>query len=153
MLNPRDDGSTAFEYPVDGLFRIEGFVTEEELANPSSMDANGEPCMVVLKDGCATDLTVGRCAGLESILRDSDGVRSFEIAVYNYDKYARPFSAEGDSGSLIFNGKGEMVALLHSGKAKPGESDTYVTYGTPAWRLREWIEEIYPYADFDREAW
>ena len=133
--------------------KIRGFVTKEELANPASLDAAGQPCMAVMKDGCTTDLTAGRCAGLESFLCDDNGVRSVEVAVYNYDNHARPFSAKGDSGSLIFNGKGEMVALLHSGKAKAGSLVTHVTYGTPAWRLREWIREIYPNADFARERW
>lgn len=48
-----------------------------------------------------------------------------------------------------------MVGLLHSGKKrnKFDSTSTYVTYATPAWRLLEWIKEVYPHADFVRETW
>ena len=106
-----------------------------------------------MKDGCSTGLTLGRSAGLESYLCDENGVRSIELAIYNYDKQSGPFSAKGDSGSLIVIAKGEMVGLLHSGKAKAGMTAIYVTYATPAWRLLEWIKAVYPNADFTREIW
>lgn len=155
LFNPRHDTSTPFKYPFNRLLKIRGFVPKEKLANPDSLDSDGQPGIIVMKDGCTTDLTVGRCAGLESFVCDDNGVRSVEVAVYNYDIQSclSPFSAKGDSGSLIFNGKGEMVALLHSGKAKSDSAVTHVTYGTPAWRLREWIEGVYPNADFTREVW
>jgi len=38
---------------------------------------------------------------------------------------------------FIFNGKGEMVGSLHSGKSKTGTTAACVTYATPAWRLLE----------------
>ncbi|TFK66837.1 hypothetical protein BDN72DRAFT_843693 [Pluteus cervinus] len=137
-----------------GLLRIRGFLNKEQLANPESLDINGDPCLVVLKDGCVSDLTFGRCAGLESFLCDENGVRSAELAIYNYDKQSKPFSSKGDSGSLIVNRNGEMVGLLHSGKLRSAiGSSTYITYATPVWRLREWIKEVYPNADFTRETW
>lgn len=150
LLYPRD-ANTTFKYPKDRLLRIRGFVTKER--NPDSLDLGGEPCIVVLKDGCSTDLTVGRYAGLESYQCDENAVRSVECAVYNYDKQSGPFSAKGDSGSLIVTGNGEMVGLLHSGKSKIFGSAPHCTYATPAWRLCEWIKEIYPNADFFRETW
>ncbi|KAF8645404.1 hypothetical protein AX16_007838 [Volvariella volvacea WC 439] len=153
LLHPWNDGTTPFKYPSNRLLKIRGFVPKEKLANPDSFDSEGQPCIIVMKHGCTTDLTVGRCAGLESFVCDETGVRSVEVAVYNYDKQSRPFSAKGDSGSLIFDRNGQMVALLHSGKAKTGSSATHVTYGTPAWRLREWIKAVYPNADFARETW
>lgn len=133
--------------------RIRGVVTDEKLANPDTLDSQGQPCLVVMKDGCGTGLTFGRSAGLESYLCDKTGIHSIELAIYNYDKQSCPFSAKGDSGSLIVNGKGEMVGLLHSGKPKTGMTATYVTYATPAWRLLEWIKVVYPNADFARETW
>ena len=139
-------------FPSNGLLRIRGFVTKAQLANPESLDINSELCMVVLKDGCVSDLTFGRYAGLESFLCDKNGVRSVELAIYNYDKESQPFSSKGDSGSLIVNGKGEMVGLLHSGTGT-GRPTNFITYATPAWRLREWIMEAYPNADFARETW
>jgi len=125
--------------------------TSWPIRNRSILTAS--PCLVVLKDGCVSDLTFGRYAGLESFLCDENGVRSVELAIYNYDKQSRPFSSKGDSGSLIVNGTGEMVGLLHSGTSGTGPTATHVTYATPAWRLREWIMEVYPNADFARETW
>jgi hypothetical protein len=133
--------------------KIRGFIAKEKLGNADSLNSEEHPCFVVMKDGYTTDLTVGRYAGLESFLSDENGARSVELAIYNYDEQSRPFSAKGDSGSLIVNGNGEMVGLLHSGKSKTGMTANYVTYATPAWRLCQWIKEVYPNADFDRETW
>jgi hypothetical protein len=154
-MHPRIDTKPAVGFPSNGLLRIRGFVTKEQLANPESLDINGEPCLVVIKDGCVSDLKSGRYAGLELFLCDENGVQSVELTIYNYDKESKPFSLKGDSGSLVVNGKGQMVGLLHSGKARAGTGSTatHVTYATPAWRLREWIMEVYPNADFARETW
>ena len=103
-----------------------------------------------MKVGNTTDLTVGRYAGLEAYTCDELGVESIELAFYNYDKQSGPFSAKGDSGSLIFDGMGHMVGILHSGMAKGGSS--HVTYATPAWWAIEQLRLQYPYADFNREA-
>ena len=153
MMNPRNDGSTNFKYPHNGRLRIRGSATKDELANPNS------PNILVLKDGTATDLTIGRCAGLESATRARDGTRSIEIAVFNYSQ-GKSFSRKGDSGSLIFDGTGDgkggqgrMVALLHAGKAHMITGETYVTYGTPMWQVQEWIHDIYPNADYTKDHW
>ncbi|KAI0303027.1 hypothetical protein BC826DRAFT_1137981 [Russula brevipes] len=155
LTHPRIDTGPMVGFPSNGLLRIRGFVTKEQLANPESLDINGEPCLVALKDGCVSDLTFGRYAGLESFLCDDNGVRSVSLALYNYDKQSKPFSSKGDSGSLVVNGTGEMVGLIHSGESRTGTSSmaTYVTYVTPAWRLCEWIMEVYPNANFARETW
>jgi hypothetical protein len=87
-------------------------------ANPDLYDSKGWPCLIVLKDGCVTDLTVGRYTGLESFLCDEDGDESIELTIYNYDQKAGPFSAKGDSRSFIFDVLGRMVGLLHSGGRK-----------------------------------
>jgi hypothetical protein len=103
-----------------------------------------------MKDGNTTDLTVGRYAGLEAYLCDELGVESIELPIYNYDKQSGPFSAKGDSGSLIFDGNGKMVGILHSGMPK-GRSN-HVTYATPAWWIIERIKLHYPHADFNGES-
>ena len=101
-----------------------------------------------MKDGNITGLTVGRYAGLESYLCDGLGVESIELAIYNYGKQCSPFSAKGDSGSLVFDSQGHMVGILHSGMLKDGTS--HVTYATPAWWVIEELKKKYPYADFNR---
>ena len=118
-----------YEFPTNRQLRINGCVTRELLANPDCFDSSGEPCLIVMKDGNTTDLTVGRCAGLEAYLCDELGVESRELAIYNYNKQSGPFSAKGDSGSLIFDGMGKMVGILHSGMP----TSSHVTYATPAW--------------------
>ena len=139
-----------FKFPPDRQLRIKGCVPPELLASPDCYDGNGEPCLIVLKNGNSTDLTVGRYAGLEAYTCDQLGVESIELAVYNYDKQSGPFSAKGDSGSLIFAGDGRMVGILHSGMTKGASS--HVTYATPAWWVIEQIKHHYPHADFDRTA-
>ncbi|KAI9435129.1 hypothetical protein H4582DRAFT_1817885 [Lactarius indigo] len=150
MFYPQSAGRTAFKYPTNRQFRINGCVTREHLAVPDCFDRNGEPCLIVMKDGNTTDLTVGRYAGLEAYLCDDHGVESIELAIYNYDMQSGPFSAKGDSGSLIFDGEGHMVGILHSGM--PKGAGNHVTYATPAWWAIEQIKLKYPHADFNRTA-
>ena len=85
-----------------------------------------------MKDGNTTDLTVGwYYSGTEAYLCDELGVESIELAIYSYDKEPSPFSAKGDSGSLIFDSLGKMVGILHSGM--PRGTSSHVTSATPAW--------------------
>ncbi|KAG8742377.1 hypothetical protein FRC10_001599 [Ceratobasidium sp. 414] len=150
MFYPQSAGRTVFKFPTNRQLRINGCVTRELLAVPDCFDNNGEPCLVVMKDGNTTDLTVGRYAGLEAYLCDDLGVESIELAIYNYDGQSGPFSAKGDSGSLIFDGGGHMVGILHSGMPKGGSN--HVTYATPAWWAIEQLKLEYPHADFNRTA-
>ena len=147
MFCPPGVGRAVFKFPVGRQLRINGCVTRDLLAVPDCYDSNGDPCLIVMKDGNATDLTVGRLAGLEAYLCDELGVESVELAIYNYDLQSGPFSIEGDSGSLIFNGEGQMVGILHSGMQ--GVSN-HVTFATPAWWAIEQIKCKYPNADFNR---
>lgn len=136
MMHPRRvDSRRAFKYPEGRQLRINGIVSKELLANPDLRDGNNQPCLIVLKDGNSTDLTVGRATGMESFVRDDDTEEeSIEIAIYNYDK-SGGFSAQGDSGSLIVDGLGRMVGLLHAGTSKGGVEWADVTYATPIWWL------------------
>ena len=104
-----------------------------------------------MKDGNATDLTVGRYAGLEANLCDDLGVESVELAIYNYNLQSGSFSNKGDSGSLIFDGEGHMVGILHSGMLN-GPKSSHVAFATPAWWAIEQLKLKYPHADFDRTA-
>ena len=113
---------------VGSTVLINGCVTRERLIVPNCCDSNAEPCHIVMKDGNATDLTVERLAGLEAYLCDELGVESVELAIYNYDLQSGPFTMQGDSGSLIFNGEGQMVGILHSG-IQNGVSN-HVTFAT-----------------------
>jgi Equine arteritis virus serine endopeptidase S32 len=150
MFYPQSTGRTTFKFPTNRQLRINGCVTRELLAVPDCFNSKGEPCLIVMKDGNATDLTVGRYAGLEAYLCDDLGVESTELAIYNYDKQSGSFSAKGDSGSLIFDGEGHMVGILHSGIPKGGSN--HITYATPAWWAIQQLKLKYPHADFNRIA-
>lgn len=105
---------------------------------------------MVMKNGNTTDLTIGRCAGLEAYLCDVHGVESIELAIYNHDQRSGSFSDKGDSGSLVFDGQGRMVGIIHSGMPRGGSN--HVTFATPAWWAIEQLKKQYPHADFDRTA-
>jgi hypothetical protein len=150
MFYPQSGSRTTFKSPTNRQLRINGCVTREVLAVPNCLDSSWRPCLIVMKDGNTTDLTVGRYAGLEAYHCDDLGVESIELAIYNYDRQSGPFSAKGDSGSLIFNGEGHMVGILHSGMPKGGSN--HVTYATPAWWAIEQLKPKYLYADCNRIA-
>lgn len=114
---------------------------------PYSYDKQGNTCFIVAKNGQTTDLTFGRFSALEAYTCDEFENDSWQAAVFNFDTGS--FSAKGDSGSLIFNAKGKMVAFVHSGM--PRGLSNHVTFGTPAHFVIEQIRERFPHADFDRD--
>jgi hypothetical protein len=157
MLYPRGHGPTTFKFPAERKLRVEGCATKEDLAHPAELDREGQPCLMVGKDGNATDLTVGCYAGLVSFTRNKVGIESVEHGIYNSgDKTAEVFSAKGDSGSLVWhmnNGKACIVGQIHSGENKGGLTSNHVTYCTPGWHLLDQIKKQFKYADFYRTTW
>jgi hypothetical protein len=150
MFQPHHSSPKIFAFSSDGQFRISGHVPRETLNNPDTVDGNNEPCIVVMKDGSATGLTVGHCGGLEAYTRSLSGVKSMEVAIYHRSFKASKFSDKGGSGSLVFDGKGRMVGIIHS--ALWNGMHSHVTYATPAWWVIEQIKVQYPHADFDRTS-
>ncbi|TFK47626.1 hypothetical protein OE88DRAFT_1714482 [Heliocybe sulcata] len=116
------------------------------LVNPDTEDKNGEPLYIVAKYGNTSKLTLGRYSGMEAYICTAGGLESREVVVYNYSKTSGDFSDYGDSGSLIFTGSGDALAILHSGM--PRGMHNHVTYGTPIWWVIKQILEKYPFADF-----
>lgn len=139
MFYPLGSGTTTFKFPEERKLRIEGCATKDDLDNPSEFDSEGQPCLIVGKDGNTTDLTVGRYAGLVSFVQNEVGVESLELGIYNSGvKNVEVFSAKGDSGSLVWytnNGIARIVGQLHSGQNKGGSTSNHVTYCTPGWYL------------------
>ncbi|KAG8894298.1 hypothetical protein FRC01_013049 [Tulasnella sp. 417] len=134
---PQPEDQAGYEYPDDGLLPVFGVVKDNEIRQPQHRDVHGEKALLVVKNGLATGTTVGRANGLESFTRvyaDSDyGIKhtSIEVAILSYDKQRGPFSAPGDSGAIIPDRAGRIVALLTGGGGTTHETD--VTYGTPYW--------------------
>lgn len=148
MFNPNAANPPLFKYPNDHLFRILGFVTAECLANPDFYNEQGNAVFIVAKDGQSSDLTFGRYSAMEAYTCDEFNHDSWEVAIFNYNRRSGNFSTKGDSGSLIFNAEGKMVAILHSGM--PRGFSSHVTFATPAHFIIDQIKLRYPKADFAR---
>jgi len=135
-----------YEYPEDGLLQAYGVVQPEEIRNPGQHDANGEECLLVVKHGLTTGTTIGRMTGMESFTRNFNeyGIRevSMEIAVLPYGNTNGPFSAPGDSGSIVLDRKGRIVGMLNGGAGTIDRTD--VTYLTPYSYLDEEVKRHFP---------
>lgn len=120
-------------------------ISEERMRDPDVLDHNNEACLLVIKNGSATGVTIGRATGISSFVRDDEtGQESMAWAIYNYDNNSCAFSAPGDSGSIIVDGLGRIGGLLTGGTGKTETSD--VTYATPMWWLWPRIKQHFPNA-------
>ena len=109
---------TPFKYPRDRLLRIRGIASEELLRDRRiHNDKDDRRGITVLKDGNTTGLTIGHIAGMVSFVRGTEGMESIELGVYNVDR-EEVFSKEGDSGSLVVDGHGRMVGMMHAGTSQ-----------------------------------
>ncbi|KAN0087169.1 hypothetical protein V8E54_000857 [Elaphomyces granulatus] len=102
----------SFDYPGDRLLRCFGTVPDREIfrPNPSTKDQHGDPVIMVAKNGNASKLTVGRLNTIRSFVREYShnipSKMSKEISVLPRDSKSGPFSARGDSGSVVIDGSG-----------------------------------------------
>lgn len=101
---------------------------------------------IVGKYGNTTKLTLGRYSGMEAYTCTDLGEESREVVVYNYSKTLGDFSGHGDSGSLIFTGDGDGLAILYSGMRHGLHN--HVTFGAPIWWVIQQILTRYPSATF-----
>ncbi|KZT23556.1 hypothetical protein NEOLEDRAFT_1163692 [Neolentinus lepideus HHB14362 ss-1] len=114
--------SCTFNYSPGGLLQLQGVVEEDELRHPTMLDADGEPCLIVVMNGNITGETIGRATSIESF----DGA----------------FSAPGDFGSVIADANNRIVAILIGGAGKRDFTD--VTYATPYYWVEEQIKKAFP---------
>jgi hypothetical protein len=112
-------------------------------------DKNGDPCIIVLKRGRTTGLTVGRGNNVFSYIRRY-------IAILPFDSKAGDFSAKGDSGSVVVDGAGRIGGLLTGGGGDTDSTD--VTYVTPinfvlkTIRSNRSLTQVYPKSGASAEA-
>jgi hypothetical protein len=151
-LHHDDEGRSAFAdiYMLDSLLRVKGILKEEEIRHPTSLDANGEKCLIVIKNGRSSGVTIGRGTGIESFIRvyDDSGIKSTSMAIaiypysyeYSYDECI--FSAPGDSGSIVVDGLGRIVGMITGGSGSTERTD--VTYVTPYFWIEEQIKKAFP---------
>ena len=122
-----------FKYPNDRLFKVQGTIQDEEMKKPAILDRNGDPCLVVMKRGISTGLTVGHANNFLSYVQNyddnGDTQTSKEWAIYPYDDKSHPFSEKGDSGSAIVDCFGRLGGLLTGGDGITVSSN--ITYATP----------------------
>ncbi|KAI0732066.1 hypothetical protein C8Q72DRAFT_775196 [Fomitopsis betulina] len=87
---------------------------------------------MVLKNGNTSGLTVGRlnnvCSVVRHYFKDQPGMASKEVAILPRTSKSGAFSAPGDSGSAVVDGKGRVCGILTSGNGATDMSDvTFVT--------------------------
>ncbi|KAI1794932.1 hypothetical protein LXA43DRAFT_994955 [Ganoderma leucocontextum] len=138
MLRPRWDTEAPppFKYPRDRLLRLHSIIPDSELRDPQEKDSNGDRCIVVLKRGRTTGLTVGRINNVPSYTRTywedgtADVSMEWPIFGYGYDskKPRDAFSEPGDSGSAVVDSKGRIAGIITGGAGfRPASDITYMT--------------------------
>ncbi|KAF7322609.1 hypothetical protein HMN09_00039400 [Mycena chlorophos] len=151
------NASGPFTFPHDRKLRIQGCASQEFLAKPPLFDAANRRCLMVAKDGSATDLTIGRYAGLPSWL-DNPAGPSIELAIFNSGlERNEDFSAKGDSGALVWyvdaDGSASIFGQLRGANYGHTSKSVFMAYCTPGWFLLEKIRERFPYASFYETSW
>jgi hypothetical protein len=124
----------SFKYPGNRLLEFYGTISDEEMWKPSPKTLNHENdlCVMVIKRGSASDLTVGRLNNIRSFTRvyfkGLPGQMSKEVAVLPRNSKSGAFSCPGDSGSAVVDGKGRLAGLLTGGAGVTEVFDcTYLT--------------------------
>jgi hypothetical protein len=148
-MYPHYEDQADYRVLDDSLLQAYGVVSAAEISNPKHLDANGQSCLIVVKNGGTTNTAVGRANGLESVKRTylEHGIikqDSLEIAVVFYGKGHGKFSEVGDSGSIVLTREGKILGMLTGGAGPTPEAD--VTWLTPFWWLQEQIKKQYPSA-------
>ncbi|KAK7047555.1 hypothetical protein VNI00_006323 [Paramarasmius palmivorus] len=115
-------------HPHDRFLRLQGTIPEEEMRCPTTFGQNDEDLMV-LKRGNTTGLTVGRANDVFSYIRTGQAGVSKEWAILPSGSKSGAFSAKGDSGSVIVDGRGRIGGLLTGGSGDIPCLD--ITYATP----------------------
>ena len=145
-MSPNVADREGYGYPEHGLLRLRGVVPLDEILNPKQLDANGDPAMAVVKNGRTTGTTAGWMSGLKSLVRHYKLINveftSRELTVVPYDGARGAFSDGGDSGSIIAERGGRIVALLTGGGGITNATD--VTFCTSYCELKKRIEEVLP---------
>ncbi|KAI0028238.1 hypothetical protein K488DRAFT_89938 [Vararia minispora EC-137] len=146
IMFPHPEDQAGYTYPQDGLLQAFGVVQAHEIHNPQHLDANGEKCLFVVKNGLTTGTTAGRATGMGSFTRVYNEYdikeTSIEIAVLPYGNTDGPFSAPGDSGSIVLTRDDRIFGMLTSGAGTTERTD--VTHLTPYWYIEEEIKKMFP---------
>jgi len=114
------------------------------MRHPTTVDENGSLCLMVIKRGIATDLTIGRASDVRSYpchcSNDGRNKTSEEWAIIPYDSQSGPFLVMGDLGSIVVDGQGRVGGVLTSGAGSKSSLD--ISYATPISFLLEHMQDI-----------
>lgn len=147
-MHPNTKNSSSFKYPRNRLLTLQGTISDKEMRHPTLLDQNDEPCLMVIKNGSTTGVTIGRASGIMSFVRgsfDDDSPKiSKEWSIFPYDTKSGAFSAPGDSGAVIVDGLGRIGGLLTGGTGITAFSD--ITYASPITFIEKSIKVKYPNA-------
>ena len=114
-----DPAAPTSKCPVDHVSPVQGIVPEGGLARPQIHDADGEPCILLIKNGCTMNTIIGHGTGIKSFVRDCfpGGTEKtlMQLAIVGYDNRSGALSNPGDSGAIIVGGQGRVAAFLTGG--------------------------------------
>ena len=128
-MHPNPGNPNSFTYPGNRLLRFSGTVSDEEMRSPppGTRGQENDPVIMVLKNGNTSGLTVGRLNNIRSFVRHyfkgEPGETSKEVAVLPRSSESGAFSATGDSGSVVVDGKGRVCGMLIGGDGATDVSD------------------------------
>ncbi|KIM35569.1 hypothetical protein M413DRAFT_449699 [Hebeloma cylindrosporum] len=132
-MYPYPANPNSFAYPGDRLLRCFGMVSDQEMLKPpaGTKDQDNDP-VIILKNGNTSKLTVGGLNTIRSFVRyyfdGKPGEMSKEIAVLPRNSKSGPFSAPGDSGSVVVDSVGRICGILTGGDGATDVSDcTFLT--------------------------
>ncbi|RPA93055.1 hypothetical protein L873DRAFT_1847409 [Choiromyces venosus 120613-1] len=148
MMYPNLRNAHIFEYPKDRLLRLKGTIPDKDMRHPPALDQNDEPCLMVIKHGNATGLTVGLANDIRSCVRnyhEGDTTHfSMEWAILPLDNNSGAFSKRGDSGAVVADGGGRIGGIITGGAGWRDESD--ITYVSSINSIMESIKVKFPKA-------
>jgi len=133
-MYPSPRNHHGFKYPSNRIFKIKGLILKEDMSSPDMFDRDEESCLIVMKRGLATGLTLGRANQIKSFARtyfkDTPLKKTLEWLICPYDSKSPPFADYGDSGAAIVDCKGRLGGIVTGGH------DTLdLTYATPAFSI------------------
>ncbi|KAH9013974.1 hypothetical protein EDB85DRAFT_1899422 [Lactarius pseudohatsudake] len=67
-MHPHPKSHSSFKFPIGGLLQVKGVIKENKIRQPTQLDKNGEECLLVIKNGKSTGVTISRGTGIESFI-------------------------------------------------------------------------------------
>jgi hypothetical protein len=69
-MYPNPAAETSFKYPSNHLLPLQGVIPENELCFPQMYDANSDKCLIEIKNGHTTGITIGYTTSVKSFVRE-----------------------------------------------------------------------------------